>query len=783
MLRHTYQQHRFSIVVVITVFCIAITAHLLNNYYPLNLPDHNKLFARVVVDEHNIPLRTFADSKGVWRYPIRYSQVSPLYIQALLTYEDRWFWYHPGINPLSLLRAAQQNISQGKIVSGGSTISMQVARLLHPHPRTLLGKASQILRTLQLEWQLSKQQILALYLNIAPFGGTIAGVQAASYSYLNKPADKLTHGEAALLAVLPQAPSRYRPDLHPKKAQRARDKVLKRLADFSIWPTSIIEDAMLEQVFSFKLQAPKIAPLLSRRLLNQQKDQAIIKTTINAQLQQQLQTMLSHYVRQLASHSSGAILLIENKTLAVKAYVGTANFANSNNYGYLDMVQAIRSPGSTLKPFLYGLAFDEGLIHSQSLLADVPRSWSSYQPENFSGNFSGPVSAAQALQRSLNMPAVDLLERYGVNRFASNLQNAGLRLSLPNDEPNLAMILGGVGTSLEQLVQSYAALANEGKTSPLRYLHSELNRKQHQRPLLSKESAWLIYQILAKIKRPNALHSSQLNQQNQQLAWKTGTSYGFRDAWAIGVNKKYTIGVWLGRPDGTAVPGHYGHITAGPLLFSINDQLPITDNQLNQPKQVKQSTICWPLGTLSRRQADHFCQQKRQAWIINDLVPPTWHIADSDMWQANIFTYWQQPNKKHRVNISCSVANQQQKKVALWPKILEPWLSASNRRAQLVPPLASHCQSNTISASASLKIIGIKANSIYRPAGITGKAPSIWLTTLGGTGKKTWYINGKYHSTNNGKQAKEHLLTAKGKQQIIVQDQQGQTDMVTIFVQ
>ncbi|WDE12613.1 penicillin-binding protein 1C [Thalassomonas haliotis] len=770
--------------VLLSALLVAALA-LLDGLYPLNLPQSNKQFARVVVDENNRPLRTFADENGIWRYPVTLEQVSPLYIDALLNYEDRWFWYHPGINPLSLLRAAGQNISENRVVSGGSTLSMQVARILHPHGRSLWGKVRQVLRTLQLEWHLDKKEILELYLNTAPFGGTIEGVAAASYTYLNKPAKALSHAEAALLAVLPQAPTRYRPDLHHQAAQKARDKVLQRLADFGVWGQSVVDEARLEQVYSFNFRPEQLAPLLSRRLLSHSDGQGVVKSTINRDLQQSLQDTLNAYIQKLPKQSSGAILVVDNHSSAVKAYIGSADFANASRYGYVDMVQAMRSPGSTLKPFLYGLAMDEGLIHSHSLLADVPRNWGNYRPENFSGAFYGPVSAAEALQRSLNMPAVDLFERFGVKRFSARLENAGLSLAIPGGNPNLAVILGGAGTSLEQLVQAYSAFANQGKTSRLKFLQSQLSQPKSERRLLSPQSAWVVQDILSGISRPGSLAKTLSSANNHKIAWKTGTSYGFRDSWAIAVTRDYTFGVWLGRPDGTAMPGFYGRVTAGPLLFSVADQLlkPTSAGQsISKPDKLTRENICWPLGTREKTQAPQHCQQKHQAWILDDLVPPTWHIADSDIWQGKLFNYWFNPENNLRVSMDCRAENKQSKQVALWPKMLEPWLSKNRRREALVPPLDPSCRHASPPAGASLKITGIAPNSVYRKAGENGKAPSVWLKSIGGTGIKHWYINGNPGYQTNPGQGIEHLLSKPGKQQILVQDQQGNTDMINISV-
>jgi penicillin-binding protein 1C len=687
-----------------------------------------------------------------------------------------------------LFRAAVQNVTNNKIVSGGSTLSMQVARILHPHKRSLWGKTKQVLRTLQLEWHLNKKRILQLYLNTAPFGGTIEGVQAASFTYLNKSAQELTHAEAALLAVLPQAPTRYRPDLHAQAAQKARNKVLQRLVDFNVWSQEMVDDALLEQVFSFNYRPKQLAPLLARRLLNHSNGQAVVKSTIDSDLQLALQDSLTSYMINLPKKSSAAILVVENKSSAVKAYIGTADFANVHRNGYVDMVQAIRSPGSTLKPFIYGLALDEGLIHSQSLLADVPRSWGAYRPSNFNGAFNGPVSAADALQRSLNMPAVDILERYGVNRFVAQLENAGLSLVIPGGKPNLAVILGGAGTSLEQLVESYSAFANQGKVSQLRFLQEELMQEELMqektlRNLLSPESAWVVQDILADIARPGSIDTFASYSKKGNMAWKTGTSYGFRDSWAIGVTKDYTLGVWLGRPDGTAMPGHYGSVSAGPLLFNVADRLDLSTQKITKPDNITEEAICWPLGTRKIENQLSDCQVEHQAWIIDDTVPPTWHTSDEDVWQSGLFTFWYNPVSQFRVSMDCSTVPKKVKKIAVWPKVLEPWIKIKQRRFKLIPMLDPQCASPDLSSSATLKITGIEEGSIYRKSGDKGKIPSVWLKSIGGLGVHNWYINGDNVYQIKANQAKEHLLSTLGKQQIIVQDQQGNSDMLTIYVE
>lgn len=394
------------------------------------LPLHEVNPARLVVDEKGIPLWRFADRDGIWRYPVTIEEVSPRYLEALIQYEDRWFWDHPGVNPFSVLRAAWQDLLAGKVISGGSTLTMQVARLLDPHSRTLGGKVRQLWRALQLEWHLSKAEILTLYLNRAPFGGTLQGVGAASWAYLGKSPAQLSYSEAALLAVLPQAPSRLRPDRWPQRAEAARNKVLNRMASQGVWSARQVKESQEEPVWLAPRQMPQLAPLFSRMMLGKSRDSKVV-TTLDATLQRQLEELALNWKSRLPPRSSLAMIVLDHTDMKVRGWVGSVDINDDSRFSHVDMISAIRSPGSVLKPFIYGLAMDEGLIHPASLLQDVPRRTGDYRPGNFDSGFHGPVSMSEALVRSLNLPAVQVLEAYGPKKFAGMLRNAGLPLLLP----------------------------------------------------------------------------------------------------------------------------------------------------------------------------------------------------------------------------------------------------------------------------------------------------------------------------------------------------------------
>ena len=745
---------------------------------PLPLPKDD--MARVVLAQDGTPLWRFADHNGVWRYPIRIDQVSPYYLEALLGYEDRWFYQHPGINPLSIARAAWQNLSGGRVVSGGSTLSMQVARLLDPHPRTLRGKLRQVWRTAQLEWHLSKDEILALYLNRAPFGGTLEGVAAASWAYLGKSPKNLSRAEAALLAVLPQAPSRLRPDRHPERAQAARDKILQRLQQFEVWPQAAIADALQERVWLAPRDEPSLAPLLARRL-NTAKSSAVIETTLDASLQRRLEEMLLGWRARLPERTSAAIIVVEHETMAVQAYLGSLDIHDAQRFGHVDMIQAVRSPGSTLKPFLYGLALDEGLIHSESLLQDVPRHAGDYRPGNFSQGFSGPVAASQALSRSLNLPVVQLLEVYGPKRFAGELRNSGVPLLLPQGaEPNLALILGGVGARLENIVSGFSAFARQGKVAQLRF---QPQQALQEKPLMSAGAAWIVRRILSGQRRPDIDPRAQLVER-APLAWKTGTSYGFRDAWAVGVSSRYLIGVWIGRPDGTPVPGQFGLASATPLLLQVHDVLNHRDRQNAkpvlpdpQPASVGVAAICWPLGQVLPRSDDN-CRRLRFAWTLNGTVPPTLTMGEpfSSELQPLIWL-----NKQGlRVDKDCPGAQAQ--RVALWPAALEPWLPLAEQRRTRLAAIDPSCPPSVAMHSEPIQIVGVSSGDRLQKAGAQHAELSLRFSSLGGSAKQWWYLNGRPLLSTQGGEGFDHVFSKSGIYQLSVLDEAGQTGSVQFSV-
>ena len=758
---------------VLAMVFFSVSLWLCDKFFPISLKSSQQQYAQIIVAEDGTPLRAFADSNGIWRYPITLEEVSPLYLQALLNYEDRWFWHHFGVNPLALSRAVFQYIQHGKIISGGSTLTMQVARLIIPQSRSILGKIQQILRGLQLEVHYSKREILEYYLNHAPFGGTLEGVQAASYVYLNKSAQELSHAEAALLAVLPQAPSRNRPDRHPKKAQAARDKIIQRLATLGIWSKKEIDDAFIETVYAQRNQQPILAPLLTRRLRTKAIENKPLKTTIDYAMQQGFEALVSSYIKALPEKTSAAVLIVENSSLEVKTYIGSADFSDDSRFGHVDMITATRSPGSTLKPFLYGFALDEGLIHSESLLTDAPMTLEGYRPRNFSRGFIGPVSVSNALKRSLNVPAIQVLHHLGSDKFVSQLKNAGLHLAFNRTaKPNLSVILGGIGTTLETLVATYTALANNGLTGKLRFFSEQ---PKQQRYLFSEGSAWIIRQLL------------QDDKQTQGLAWKTGTSYGHRDFWSLGVNNNYTTGVWIGRPDGTPMAGHYGSRTASPLLFTIAERLTYhqklsSKTHNKQPKNVTQADICWPLGELESYTPKALCHEKKQAWILNQTIPKTLPETGIAFGDSNPLSILINQETGLLVDSACTAKKTAIKTIALWPLAVEAWIPPSQHRVRQIGDYDKSCQHPPQFQQGHLKIEGLDDGAKLRSAGAANNLPLIKLKSSGAQGQVYWFINGELLYKVESSRTLKHQLEKTGNYQIAVTDEMGKTTSITIEV-
>lgn len=512
-----------------------------------------------VVDRNGDLLRVYTVSDGRWRLAVTPDQVDPAFVTALLAYEDKRFYSHGGVDPWALLRAAAQAAMHLHVVSGGSTLTMQVARLLEESGTGHFGgKLRQIRVALALERRLSKTEILHLYLLLAPYGGNLEGIRAATLSYFGKEPARLTSAEAALLVAIPQSPETRRPDRSVLRATDARDRVLARALRDGLIDADQMAAARSEVVPGIRRAFPALAPHLSDRILAEEIGIGRHQLTIRKALQISLESLAAEVVAGHGDKMQVAIVVADHHSGEILASVGSAAFRADARAGFVDMTRAVRSPGSTLKPLIYGLAFDDGLAHPETLINDVPSDFNGYRPQNFDREFHGTIRIREALQQSLNIPVVALADALGPSKVLAALDKAGVKYDLPGGQPGLAIALGGIGVTLEDMVQLYASIARGGVSLPLS--HQLRGGRDEGQRVLSDIAAWEVGDILAGLAPPPGAPEN-------RLAYKTGTSYGHRDAWAIGFDGANVIGVWMGRPDGTPVPGAFGADLAAPVLF------------------------------------------------------------------------------------------------------------------------------------------------------------------------------------------------------------------------
>jgi penicillin-binding protein 1C len=535
-------------------------------------------------------LHAYLNPTQKWRMKTELAEITPALQTAIIEKEDRYFRYHFGVNPLAIVQAAGRNLLGHGRTTGASTITMQVARLLEPKERTLGNKLREMLRAVQLEAHLSKAEILQLYLNLVPYGSNIEGVKSAALLYFQQPPDYLSLAQIVTLAIIPNRPGGLVLGKNNPQILQERNRWLAYFQRQKLFPAQDITDALLEPLDARRHPAPTLAPHLARRLVLASPGAALIRSTLRPATQAKAEDLARNYVRRLATLgiSQAAVLVVNNKTHAVEAYVGSVDFQDPSAQGQVDGVRAVRSPGSTLKPLLYGLALDQGLLTPKMMLPDVPTNFQGFRPENFDKHCQGEVTMERALTYSLNIPAVRVLSEVGVEHFTGTLRQAGFR-QVARDAPRLGLstILGGCGASLEELTSLYSALANGGRWSELKIKNEEVNSRfsagsaQGQRTagkpgrpsLISSASAYLLTDILAQRTRPDLPLDAAASRHLPRIAWKTGTSYGRRDAWSIGYNRQYTIGVWLGNFNGQGSPALTGADVASPLLFDLFNTL------------------------------------------------------------------------------------------------------------------------------------------------------------------------------------------------------------------
>jgi penicillin-binding protein 1C len=553
----------------------------------------------VALDERGVWLRALPVEQGRWRIRADLERTDPTFVARVIALEDRRFWLHPGVDPISTVRAAVSSALHGRITSGASTLTMQTARLLEPRKRTFGAKLFQMVRALQLQARLTKRQTVALYLTLAPYGGNLEGVRAASLAYFGHGPESLTNSEQAMLIALPQSPEARRPDRRPERAKAARLRVLQRMAAAGLISPAAEEEADADPL-PHRSGFPSLAWQVAGQLASAAPaDQASVVTTLDADLQQRLEPLAAAVAKAQGPDAEAAILVVEVKGRAVRAAVGSAGLTAAG--GWMDMTRALRSPGSALKPFIYGLAIDDGIVAPDTQLDDAPRRFADYQPEDFDRVFHGPVTMREALVHSLNVPAVATLERLGPITFETRLTGVGAHLVRPHaaaHDPGLALALGGEGISLRDLAMLYASLADDGLAKPLAWTQPDARARKGEggRRLMSQGAARTILDILRDGPPPKGRAPSALTR-TEPMAFKTGTSYGFRDAVALGVAGGYVIAVWTGRADGGARPDLTGRDAALPLLFDVAD---VVGGPIRAPPRIGPKAAPSALQTLAR---------------------------------------------------------------------------------------------------------------------------------------------------------------------------------------
>ena len=836
---------------VLPLLLIVVLFVLANWCFPLPKARLHPPVSQIVLDRNGEWLRAFLANDGMWRIAVNHqsSEVSKttdaysrLLHQAILTSEDRWFYYHYGINPVSIVTAFYDNLKAGEVVRGGSTITMQLARLMEPKARNIPNKLIEMFRALQLEHTYSKSEILTFYFNMLPYGGNIVGTEAASRFYFNKSQNALSLGEAALLAAIPNAPERLRPDRFPENARKAREKVLNRLLARQQISEQQWQEAVQEPIPHKRHPLPFKAPHLSRMLVkenrwkkfgvtnlsHQWKTNGRIYTTIDAKVQETAARILSEYLVDIESKpslrgshstSTGAIIVMGTQNRHVLAMVGSHDFFDRRALGQINGTLAPRSPGSALKPFVYALAMEEGLITPETLLFDVPVTYAGYEPVNYDGKYNGYVTARQALARSLNIPAVNINARLKNLTLHAFLKRAGISTLAPAQKYGLSMVLGGCEVNLLELTTLYAGLANMGEfgsyqltlprnssqpqeisehSIPLN-LNGQLTAESErsERPeshfsqrLLRQETSFIITEMLTNSQLPtNTVKNPEAFERTMNLpkiAWKTGTSYGHRDAWCIGYSPTLTIGVWLGNFDGKGAPMLSGTDAATPIVFALFTALTGQDTHrwFTKPEQLKTRRVCALSGAPV---SPHCPADKEDVYIpgISSVAACTIHkriYVDeaagyslcSHCWNLPItdrrMEFGQHPNKNNPPTNGAQTQIFEE-----WPADAATWLAENGFAVSVLPKHNPSC-TGAIAGNAPIILSPAEDTIYYIREGVPLENQKIRLTASASnrTQDLFWFLDGELIFQGNA--GKPYWLTpTKGKHVLTCVDAEGRS--------
>nr|MBN2276608.1 penicillin-binding protein 1C [candidate division Zixibacteria bacterium] len=624
-------------------------------------------------------LCSFSSRDRFWRKPVRLEEISPKLVRTVIACEDRWYWYHPGFNPVSLITAAVDNLRAGRVVRGGSTITMQIARMMESRPRTITAKLIELFRAIQLEMHYSKNELLEIYFNLVPYGGNIEGVGAASFFYFGKNADQLTLSEAAILTAIPSSPNLFRPDLNPASCRHRRNQLLEILTVRGVIDSMEYKHALAEDIPEQRTTRSFIAPHFAQDIISRYPDTPVHRTTIDFNTQVVCEKLATDYHRTLIEKNihNLSIVVLDNQTGGILALVGSPDFNDRRHGGQINGAMARRSPGSALKPFVYALGFESGLISPSSRIEDIPVSYSGYSPENYDEQYHGIVAVDEALINSFNVPAVNVASRVGLEKFYQLLKDGGLR-SLDNKyyEYGLPLVLGAGEVTLLELTNLYATLGREGEYIPVKEMTGQ--ETTVKRIILSEEASYLVTDILTNLQRPDLVTSWEFTVDCPTIAWKTGTSYGRRDAWAVGYNPQYTVGVWTGNFSGEGSPYLVGAETSVPLMLAIFKEVtrgtPL--KWFDRPPGIGVRRVC----TVSGMPAGPDCPESKEALHIKQVSSPAVCDIHKRLLVDHDHGYLLCRSCRHTASRIDTVVAE------IWPARMSRWLLAQG----LTQPLPEH---------------------------------------------------------------------------------------------
>jgi penicillin-binding protein 1C len=750
----------------ISVASLIVLFFVLNRIFPL--PDKIE-YSTIITDNKGELINAYLTSDQKWRMKTELNEISPLLRKTIIAKEDKYFYSHPGVNAVAVMRAFFKNIFRLRTTSGASTITMQVARALEHRKRNIGSKIIEMFRSFQLELKYSKNEILQMYLNLVPYGGNIEGVKAASILYFNKNPDHLSLAEITALSIIPNRPSTLVIGKNNDVIAEERNKWLRRFAEEKVFTEKEIEDALREPLTGLRRTVPHYLPHLSYRL--KRTGAITIHTNINMNTQIKTEQLVKDYVTtlKLKNIRNAAVLVIDNRFHKVITYVGSADFHDTTDGGQVDGAAAVREPGSTLKPLLYGLCFDEGLETPKMVLTDVGVNYSGYSPENYDKKFNGYVTVEYALEHSLNIPAVKTLKMLGKEKLIQKLAACDFRqVKTDQNKLGLSMILGGCGASLEELTGLFSAFANEGIYISPSYTPSDTNFKKVK--LISPAANYMITDILSRINRPDFPLNWQATEHMPRIAWKTGTSYGRRDAWSIGYNKNYTVGVWVGNFSGVGVADLSGANVATPLLFKIFNTIDYDSDAewFSLPEDCEQRQVCSETGLLP---TDH-CKNIVMDYFI-PMISPT---KKCDNWQEIMIS----PDEKISYCRNCAPENGYKMK---WYKVIDPemqaWMEENKISYEKIPAHNPNCEK--IFTEGVPVITSPVNNTEYLISKKDREPIQLVCKTSGDVSRVYWYINNKFYRSGSAGE-KQFFIPDEGPVKISCTDDKGRNRDIWIKV-